>query len=304
LRVALVKPGAYLSESYVFSQLDKWNQPLEIALELRKRLRAHSIRFVRETHQKGESTPYGLNEVLSEFGRITAEALRQVYYDPPNHMREVWLYVAARIAKLHAYDLGDLHKLYNASLCLTMTGGEEDPGTPSPVLSLGAPWIIASITQGEVICARVLASNGRQEAMQVVEFRQRAAATLPKRPATKSSIVAHGLARRSRRWESCVHLSRSCQGSGREERCKGKLCSQARHLVPSVATCSAALRHVADETMPHADTCEMPRFHASKRSKDAVCIAYPHTLLYQDNREGLRTFPRNRPGRRGLHPTA
>jgi hypothetical protein len=75
--------------SYVFFQLDKWNQPLEIALELRKRLRAHSVRFVRETHQKGESTPYRLNEVLSEFGRITAEALSQIYYDPSNHMREV-----------------------------------------------------------------------------------------------------------------------------------------------------------------------------------------------------------------------
>ena len=85
--------------SYVFFQLDKWNQPLEIALELRKRLRAHSVRFVRETHQKGESTPYGLNEVLSEFGRITAEALSQIYYDPSNHVREVWLYVQRGFAQ-------------------------------------------------------------------------------------------------------------------------------------------------------------------------------------------------------------
>jgi len=85
--------------SYVFFQLDKWNQPLEIALELRKRLRAHSVRFVRETHQKGESTLYGLNEVLSEFGRITAEALRHIYYDPSNHWREVWLYVKQGFAQ-------------------------------------------------------------------------------------------------------------------------------------------------------------------------------------------------------------
>jgi hypothetical protein len=27
--------------------------------------------------------------------------------------------------------------------------------------------------------------------------------------------------------------------------------------------------------MPRADTCEMTRFHASKRSKNAVCIPYP-----------------------------
>ena len=83
----------------MFFQLDKWNQPIEIALELRKRLRAHSIRFVRETRQKGESIPYGLNEVLSEFGRITAEALSQIYYDPSNHMREVWLYVKQGFAQ-------------------------------------------------------------------------------------------------------------------------------------------------------------------------------------------------------------
>ena len=102
--------------SYLFFQLDMWKQPLEIALELRKRLRAHSVRFVRETHQKGESTPYGLNEVLSEFGQITAEALRQIYYDPSNHMREVWLYVS-----------GDLHKLHNASLHSTVPGGEAGP---------------------------------------------------------------------------------------------------------------------------------------------------------------------------------
>jgi hypothetical protein len=60
----------------------------------------------------------------------------------------------------------------------------------------------------------------------------------------------------------------------------------------------------ADYTMLRADTCEMTHFHASKRSKNAVCITSPHMLQYQDNREGLRTFPRNRPCRRGLHPTA
>lgn len=85
--------------SYLFFQLDKWNQPLEIALEIRKLLWAHSVRCVRETSQKGENTPYGLNEVLSEFGRITAEALRQIYHDPSNHRREVWLYVKQGFAQ-------------------------------------------------------------------------------------------------------------------------------------------------------------------------------------------------------------
>jgi hypothetical protein len=79
--------------SYLFFQLDKWNQPIEIALELRKRLWAHSVRFVHETRHKGENIPYGLNEVLSEFSRIAAEALKQIYYDPSNHSREVWQYV-------------------------------------------------------------------------------------------------------------------------------------------------------------------------------------------------------------------
>src|SRR5207253_3931201 len=65
------------------------------------------------------------------------------------------------------------------------------------------------------------------------------------------------------------------KGSRREERCKGRLCHQARNLVPSAAACSAALRHAADYTIPRADTCEMTHFHASKRSTNAVCIAYP-----------------------------
>jgi hypothetical protein len=79
--------------SYLFFQLDKWEQPSEIALGLRKRLRAHPVQFVRETRQKGENRPYGLNEVLSEFSRIAADALRQIYDDPSNHSREVWQYV-------------------------------------------------------------------------------------------------------------------------------------------------------------------------------------------------------------------
>src|SRR5438067_11898591 len=66
------------------------------------------------------------------------------------------------------------------------------------------------------------------------------------------------------------------KGSRREERCKGRLCHQARNLVPSAAACSTALRHAADYTIPRADTCELTHFHASKRSTNAVCIAHPH----------------------------
>jgi hypothetical protein len=79
--------------SYLFFQLDVWGQSLELALDLRKRLRVHSVKFVRETRQKGENRPYGLNEVLNEFGRIAAEGLKQIYYDPADHSREVWQYV-------------------------------------------------------------------------------------------------------------------------------------------------------------------------------------------------------------------
>ena len=61
--------------SYVFFQLDVWKQPLEIALKIRKELRVYSVRFVRETRQKGENRPYGLNEVLSEFSRIVAQLI-------------------------------------------------------------------------------------------------------------------------------------------------------------------------------------------------------------------------------------
>jgi len=60
------------------------------------------------------------------------------------------------------------------------------------------------------------------------------------------------------------------KGSRREERRQGRLCPQARYLVLSGAACSAALRYAADDTMPRADTCEMTRFHVSRRSKNAV----------------------------------
>ena len=79
--------------SYLFFQLDVWGQSLELALDLRKRLRVHAVKFVRGTRQKGENRPYGLNEVLNEFGRIAAEGLKQIYYDPADHSREVWQYV-------------------------------------------------------------------------------------------------------------------------------------------------------------------------------------------------------------------
>jgi hypothetical protein len=36
-------------------------------------------------------------------------------------------------------------------------------------------------------------------------------------------------------------------------------------------------RHAADSTIPCADTGEMSHFHASKRSKNAACIASPLT---------------------------
>jgi hypothetical protein len=76
--------------SYLFFQLDVWKQSLDIALEIRKGLRAHSVRFVRETRQKGENRPYGLDEVLKAFGLILTEDLKQIYDDPSNHSREVW----------------------------------------------------------------------------------------------------------------------------------------------------------------------------------------------------------------------
>ena len=53
-----------------------------------------------------------------------------------------------------------------------------------------------------------------------------------------------------------------------------------RNLVPSAAACSAALRPAADETMPRADHGEITRSHASKRSKNAVCIAYPLPVCF------------------------
>jgi hypothetical protein len=78
---------------YVFFELDVWRQPLEVALKIRKELRLHSVRFVRETRQKGENRPYGLNEVLSAFGQIVANDLKQIYDDPSDHSCEVWQYV-------------------------------------------------------------------------------------------------------------------------------------------------------------------------------------------------------------------
>lgn len=45
--------------SYLFFQLDTWGQPLEVAEDLRKRLRHHSVHHVTEGHRQGVKARYG-----------------------------------------------------------------------------------------------------------------------------------------------------------------------------------------------------------------------------------------------------
>jgi hypothetical protein len=79
--------------SYMFFQLDDWDQPVDQGILMRRVLMQHAVSYLREQRKAGLLPVYNLDVLLTEFAQTARDALGQIYYEPKNHSLEVWMYV-------------------------------------------------------------------------------------------------------------------------------------------------------------------------------------------------------------------